>query len=352
MSIACERPWDGRRLHFVGVGRRRHERLRARGPRARRAGQRLRSARLPLYRAPGRRRRAARPDRRSRRRERASGRGRRGRLLERRPAREPRARRGPRARSARASARRAAGRAERSATHDRRRGHARQDDDLGDARRGAAGRRPASPTGSSAARWGRGRTTRAGLARESGWSSRPTSPTARCSRSTWISRCSRTSSWTTMRRSARWPSCARRSERSWRGRARRSSCGTAPSCWRWRPSGPGSEAVAGPAIGDGARVQGAAGAEAGAQVGIEIVPYDAPRPALTDGGSHFDLARPRGHAVGAGRAQRAERDGRAGGRPPGRGGRAARDRGTRRRFTARAGAFSSLGKSGARRARV
>ncbi len=46
-ELLPERPWDGRRLHFVGVGGRRHERLRARGPRARRAGQRLRSAPPP-----------------------------------------------------------------------------------------------------------------------------------------------------------------------------------------------------------------------------------------------------------------------------------------------------------------
>ena len=48
-------------------GRRRDERVRARGARARSAGQRLRPGRVPLHRAPGGRRRAAGADRRARR---------------------------------------------------------------------------------------------------------------------------------------------------------------------------------------------------------------------------------------------------------------------------------------------
>ena len=110
---AGERPWSGRRLHFVGVGGAGHERLRARRARARRRGQRLgRAPSSPYLRAPARRRRAA---------TRAighdaanvpGGRRRRARLLLGRAGGERRARGRARARAARAPARRAARRAD------------------------------------------------------------------------------------------------------------------------------------------------------------------------------------------------------------------------------------------------
>jgi UDP-N-acetylmuramate--alanine ligase len=58
----------------------------------------------------------------------------------------------------------------------------------------------------------------------------------------------------------------------------------------------GAEVPVGPAPGDRSRRQGASGAEAGAEgeTGIEIVPFDAPKPALLDGGARFDW---RGHEV-------------------------------------------------------
>ena len=71
----------------------------------------------------------------------------------RRRAREPRARGGPRTWPARAPARGAAGGADRAAAHDRGGGHARQDDDLFDARVRAARRRPAPRAGWSAGPW-------------------------------------------------------------------------------------------------------------------------------------------------------------------------------------------------------
>ncbi len=60
--------------------------------------------------------------------------------------------------------------------------------------------------------------------------------------------------------------------------------------------GAGAEVPAGPALGDRSRRQGASGAEVGAEdeTGIEIVPFDAPTPALLDGGSRFGW---RGHEV-------------------------------------------------------
>ncbi len=69
------------------------------------------------------------------------------------------------------------------------------------------------------------------------------------------------------------------------------------------PARAGAEVTAGPTVGDGVRVQSASEVEgeAGAQdeIGIEIVPYDAPEPTLTDGDrseivQHFDW---RGHEV-------------------------------------------------------
>ena len=160
--------------------RRRHERLRARGARARRRGERLRRRRRPLPGAAARRTACWR---------RSIGHAPRtcppGEDVEvvyfgAVPRGERRARGRARARPARAPARGAAGGADRAEAHDRGGGHARQDDDRVDARARAARRRPGP--GLAGRRAGRRRAcrTRTG-ARASGWWSRPTSPTARCS---------------------------------------------------------------------------------------------------------------------------------------------------------------------------
>ena len=81
-----------------------------------------------------------------------------------------------------APARGAARRAERAAAHDRGRRHARQDDDVVDGRARAARGRAGSGLADRRRRSAAGCQTRTG-ARASGSSSRPTSPTARCSAS-------------------------------------------------------------------------------------------------------------------------------------------------------------------------
>ncbi len=62
------------------------------------------------------------------------------------------------------------------------------------------------------------------------------------------------------------------------------------------PARAGAGVTAGAAVGDGSRAQNASEDEAGAgeEIVIEIVPYDAPSLTLTDGGSRFDW---RGHEV-------------------------------------------------------
>ena len=179
-TTSRESPWSGRRLHFVGVGgagmsgyaRAAHalgaqvsgsDRATSPYPSACAADGVLRGA-----------------HRRARRRERAGRRRRGGRLLERRPAENPERAAARERGLPERSARGAAGRAERAAAHDRGGGHARQDDDRGDARARAARRRDWSPAGWSAARSDRGLANAQWRARASGWSSRPTSPIARC----------------------------------------------------------------------------------------------------------------------------------------------------------------------------
>ena len=135
-----------------GRGRRGHERVRARGARARRGGQRLGRGGRPVPGAAGRGRRAGgacRPPRG----ERAGGRGRGGLLLLGGGGGERRAPRGARAGHSRAPARGAAGRAERDAPHDRGGGHARQDDDgVDDRARAARGGHAAGMAGGGADR--------------------------------------------------------------------------------------------------------------------------------------------------------------------------------------------------------
>ena len=133
-------------------GRLRHERLCAGCARAGRRGQRLRRYRRPLPGAPRRRRRPAGADRSSRR-EPAGGGGRGARLLLGGGGGERRAARGARAGHPRAAPRGAAGRADGDETHDRGRGHPRQDDHRLDARaRAARGRHAAGLAGGGADR--------------------------------------------------------------------------------------------------------------------------------------------------------------------------------------------------------
>ena len=152
------------------------------------------------------------------------------------PAGEPGARRGARARPARAAPRRAAGRADAAAPDDRRHRHARQDDDVEHARARAARLRHGPGATSSAARCARPAPTPAG-ARGSGSSSRPTSPTARCSAGARRSRCSRTPSSTTTRPTPRSATSTRRSARSSRSRDRAAVVWDRPELLALAPAG-------------------------------------------------------------------------------------------------------------------
>ena len=178
----AERPWSGRRLHFVGVGGAGMSALRARRARARRARSRGSDARRRPYlerlRADGVLEAAIGHAPRT------CPRGEDVELVYSSgdPGREPRARRRARARPRRAPARGAARRADAPAADDRGRRHARQDDDRGDARARPARRRPRPGLARSAARRRRAR-QRALERAASGSSSRPTSPIARCSAS-------------------------------------------------------------------------------------------------------------------------------------------------------------------------
>ena len=106
----------------------------------------------------------------------------------------------------------------RAAAHDRGGGHARQDDDRLDARARAARRRACDPGWLVGGPVGGGLRERASGARASGWSSRPTSPTARCSAcSVEIARADERRARPPRDASARSRSCARRSASSSRG---------------------------------------------------------------------------------------------------------------------------------------
>ena len=234
-------------------------------------------------------------------------------------AREPRARSGARAGPARAPARGAAGRVQRAATHDRGGGHARQDDDLLDARARPARRRPGprlarraaeSAAGLANAHWSDGEW----LVVEADESDRSMLSLARRDRGADERRAG------PPRDVGRWASCARPSARSSR---------RAPQAVVWdRP-----ELLAAARQRPGASPTTRADADAARGPGLA-----------------FPLARARGASGGAGRAQRAAtRPARW--RPP------AWPARTRRRAiaawrtsTARAGAFARLGAGAAGRA--
>ena len=221
-----DRPWDDRRLHFVGIGGAGMSGLALVAQELGAIGHRLRPLRRLLLRGA-----AARGRDRARRRPRRRQRARRAPRSSTRP-RSARRTRSARSRPARAAPRRPARRADAAAADDRRLRHPRQDDDLEHARPRAARQRARIRPTWSAARCARPARTPAG-GRGSGWWSRPTSPTGRCSSSTAGSRCSPTQSSTITRPTARGATSRRRSASSW-ARRRTRWCGTGRSCSRWR----------------------------------------------------------------------------------------------------------------------
>ncbi len=144
----CRSPWSGRRLHFVGVGGAGMSGYARAAQRARRRASAARTAADGLYLRAARRRRRPRPPRSVIAAENVpQGEGVELIYSSAVGPENIERRRGARAGHPRAPARRAARRAERAAADDRGRRHARQDDDLLDARPCAAGPPDSTPAG-------------------------------------------------------------------------------------------------------------------------------------------------------------------------------------------------------------